>query len=286
MCCKEARFHVGRTLGSSHSRVRRTLWFRRAKEYSRGKITVPQRYCMRVARTYDLYRNESIASNGRTGSREKVNSSNTRVSFLSATFNDLLLRFSQELGQEERNQIERELWDAYGASLAVLVVDMSGFTRIAKQHGVVHYLSMVRRMQLTARPVIESYDGHVVKFEADNAFAKFDQPGNAIRACIALNLAMSSANILTPSELDVHVSCGIDFGKCLVPHEADYFGGPVNRASKLGEDLGEPGQILVTDEAMAFVPASLNIQTEPLTVNLAEEALSVHSVNYQRTSTS
>lgn len=197
-------------------------------------------------------------------------------------FYDLLIRFSQEQSAENRKQIELQIWETYGASISTLVVDMSGFTSLTESHGVVHFLSMVRRMQLTAQPIIQSYGGTVVKFEADNAFACFDLPGNAIRAAIALNLALASANILTSEELDIHISCGIDHGRCLLPHETDFYGGPVNRASKLGEDLGEPGQILVSEEAISLVPQSLGINTKPVEVEIAGKAVLVHSVLYRK----
>ena len=201
---------------------------------------------------------------------------------MEATFHDLLLRFSQELSAEKRQAVEQKLWQRYGATVSTLVVDMAGFTRLTESHGVVHYLSMVRRTQLTAQPIVESYGGTIVKFEADNVFAKFDLPGSAIRAGIALNLAMASANLLTPEELDVHLSCGIDHGRCLIPSPNDYYGAAVNRASKLGEDFGEPGKILVTEEAMALVPASLGLQTEPVTVALGGKQVVAHSVIYRR----
>lgn len=197
-------------------------------------------------------------------------------------FYDLLLRYSQEPDVEDRNQIEQQVWNSYGSTHSILVVDMSGFTRLTQSHGVVHYLSMVRRMQLTAEPIIESYGGTVVKFEADNAFACFDLPGNAIRAAIALNLALDSANLLTPEELDIYISCGIDHGRCLLPHPSDFFGSPVNRASKLGEDLGQPGQILVTSEAMALVSTSLEIKSSPVELEIADCSEVVHSVIYRQ----
>jgi len=197
-------------------------------------------------------------------------------------FNDLLLRFSQELNKPERDDIEEELWQRFGATITVVVIDMAGFTRLSRLYGVVQYLSMVRRMQLTSLPIIESYRGKVVKFEADNAFARFDSPGDAIRACISLNLAMNSANILTPDELDIHISCGIDHGKCLLPGEEDYFGYPVNCASKLGEDLGKSGQILVTEGAMELVSKPLNIKSEIITVPLGGLDVEVHSVQFHR----
>lgn len=197
-------------------------------------------------------------------------------------FQDLLLRYSQHLGVDRRNEITRELWARFGTTTTVVIVDMSGYSRAVRKYGVVHYLSMIRRLQLTAQPIVENYGGSIVKFEADNADARFDSVGNAIQACIALNLALDSANILTPEELDVHVSCGIDHGECLVPGKSQMYGHPVIRASKLGEDLGLPGQILVTREAMELVPASLCINEELISVEVAGACIDVHSISFRR----
>lgn len=195
-------------------------------------------------------------------------------------FQELLLRYSQEQEADDRALVEARMWDGFGETIAVLVVDMSGFTRLTRLHGIVHYLSMVRRMQLTAQPIIESYSGRVVRFEADNAFACFSEPGYAVRAAVALNLAMEAANLLTPDELDIYLSCGIDYGQCLIPDEHDFFGVPVNTASKLGEDLGEPGQILVTAEAMALVKDAKPFNTELVSLEIGGEQRDVHSILY------
>ncbi len=61
-----------------------------------------------------------------------------------------------------------------------------------------------------------------------------------------------------------------------------YFGDPVNKASKLGEDIAKPGQILVTAEAMALVSSSLNINTELVSVQLGGDDVDVHSGVYRR----
>ena len=179
-------------------------------------------------------------------------------------FNDLLLQYSQEPNASERQQLEQKLWQEYGEERAVLVLDMSGFSRLVQKHGVVHYLSMVRRMQLTALPIVESYAGNVVKFEADDCFASFPDTLKAIRCCIALNHAFDAANILTPDELDIRISCGIDYGPILVVDGKNLFGNPVNRASKLGEDIAGPGEIIVTEEAMNDVPRQTDINFDPV----------------------
>lgn len=195
-------------------------------------------------------------------------------------FNDLLLRYSQELHPKDRETIEAELWERYGKELSILILDMSGFTKLTEAHGIVHYLSMVRRMQLTVEPIIRSYRGSLIKFEADNAFAQFGKPGDAIRAAISINLAIESSNLLTPDELDIRISAGIDHGHCLQPHPHDCYGGAVNLASKLGEDYGKPGKIFVTDRAMALVPKSLEISSETFTLEIGGCDFLLHSIDY------
>ena len=49
----------------------------------------------------------------------------------------------------------------------------------------------------------------------------------------------------------VHVSAGLDHGAILLD-EADFFGGAVNLASKLGEDLARSKEVLMTQKIVAM----------------------------------
>jgi len=204
------------------------------------------------------------------------------VSNTTERFQNLLLKYSQENHALARREIEAAVWKEFGAELTVMVLDMSGFTEMALRHGVVHYLSMVRRMQLTARPTIETYGGRVVKFEADNCYATLPVVTAAIRACIALNLAFDAANLVTEETLDIRIACGIDTGKILLVGEDDFFGNAVNRASKLGEDVAGPGEILVTQSAMELVQPEVEFRWEPLKLAISGIQLDAARILYQR----
>src|SRR5688572_11413631 len=128
-------------------------------------------------------------------------------------FQDLLLQYSQETSAEKRKKLADTIWEDYGLENTVLVLDMSGFSLLTRKYGIVHYLSMVRRMQLTVEPIIKSYDGRIIKFEADNCFAVLPNPLAATRAAVSLQLAFEATNLLTTEELDIHISVGIDYGK-------------------------------------------------------------------------
>jgi class 3 adenylate cyclase len=179
-------------------------------------------------------------------------------------FQERLLRYSQEPDPARRQTIEDGLWRDYGEQRAVLVFDMTGFSELSHRYGIVHFLSMVRRMQLTTEPIVGRYSGTLVKFEADNCYAMFPDAIAAIRAACEVNAAFDLANEETPDELDIRIACGIDYGPILVVSGRDFFGNAVNRACKLGEDLAGPGEILITREAMATLPADAGIEAQPL----------------------
>ncbi len=196
-------------------------------------------------------------------------------------FQDLLLNFSQAEDPAERKIIETALWETYGQEQAVFVLDMSGFSRLTRKYGIIHYLSMVRRMQLTTGPIVKSFDGYMIKYDADNCFALFPAPLNAVNAAIAMQHAFDAANILTADDLDIRIGCGIDFGRILVIGSEDCFGDAVNRASKLGEDVAEAGDILVTQEAMQLIPTEAGIKAHEISISISGIEIPAYTVEYR-----
>ena len=195
-------------------------------------------------------------------------------------FQDLLLDFSQAEEMNERKKIEASLWSNYGAEFAVFVLDMSGFSMLTRKYGIVHYLSMVRRMQLTTEPIVKSYGGQMLKYEADNCFAVFPEPLAAVNAAIAMQHAFRAENLLTSDDLDIHIACGIDYGKLLIIGHEDCFGDPVNRASKMGEDVAAAGEILITQEAMDMIPADAGISAREISISISGVNIPAYAIQY------
>ena len=195
-------------------------------------------------------------------------------------FQDLLLTFSQTEELKERKKIEESLWSNFGAEFAVFVLDMSGFSMLTRKYGIVHYLSMVRRMQLTTEPIVKSYGGQMLKYEADNCFAVFPEPLAAVHAAIAMQHAFRAENLLTSDDLDIHIACGIDYGKLLIIGHEDCFGDPVNRASKMGEDVAAAGEILITKEAMEMIPAEAGILSREISISISGVNIPAYAIEY------
>ncbi len=199
----------------------------------------------------------------------------------SKQFQDLILRFSQETTNSGRQKIEEQLWKNYGTERVVFVLDMSGFSLLTRKYGIIHYLSMVRRMQLTAEPIIKTYGGSLLKFEADNCFAVFPDTLSAVHAAIALQLAFDASNLLTTEDFDVHISCGIDYGKILIVGNEDCFGDAVNRACKLGEDVAAAGEILVTQDAIKTVTSELDFKLREVNISVSGLTIPAYAIAYR-----
>jgi len=152
---------------------------------------------------------------------------------------------------ERRDEIAEEIEAEFTERRAVLVLDMSGFSRTTQVHGVVAFLVMIHQMRLLAGPVIEAVGGVVLKAEADNIYCLFDTVDDAVGAATEIIGKLAAANVDLPQHLRLYASIGIGYGDILVLTGKDMFGDEVNLASKLGEDVAQAGDVLLTTAARA-----------------------------------
>lgn len=161
----------------------------------------------------------------------------------------------------ERNQapdrvaaIDDQIAAEFRRPLAVLMLDMCGFSQHSHQHGIISYMAMIVQMEEAARPAVEGNGGRVVKQEADNLLAAFPRPEQALEAALDVFRAFEAINSVVPDERDIRGSIGIGYGPILVVGDDDLFGTELNFASKLGEDLACAHEILLTESAWSALP--------------------------------
>jgi class 3 adenylate cyclase len=161
----------------------------------------------------------------------------------------------------ERNQnpdavarIDREIAASFGRRIAVLALDMCDFTATTQRRGIIHYLAMIEEMVRAATPAVEANRGIVVKQEADNLFAAFANPKDALEAALDIFIAFEAVNTVVPDERDLHGCIGIGFGDIILVGHEDLFGAEVNLACKLGEDIAQKREILLTRAAHEALP--------------------------------
>lgn len=185
---------------------------------------------------------------------------------------------------QERNEypdrvaeIDADIRATFGETCAILVMDMSGFSRLTIKHGVIHFLAMIHRMNQIAMPAVEEHDGAIIKFEADNAFAIFRDVEQAVDAAVDIIKRLEAANTMLPDELDMHGKFGIGHGEVLIVQDEDLYGAEVNLASKLGEDLASRNEILLTDSAIKRVDTERR-KYEEIEMSISGLHLVVHKV--------
>src|SRR5919206_2917665 len=150
-----------------------------------------------------------------------------------------------------RPEITHEIEEVFGQDKAVMILDMSGFSRTTQRHGIVPFLFMIHQMRLVVCPCVQEEGGLLLKAEADNLFCLFDKVADAVRASQKITRHLHTANRLLPEGQRLYVSIGIGYGRILNIEDRDLFGDEVNLASKLGEDVAQLGDILLTAAAYA-----------------------------------
>ena len=167
-----------------------------------------------------------------------------------AEFDDLIARFSDEPDAEKAEEIRVGIWDKFGTEGTVFISDMASFSSTSRKVGVCHFLKMIHRTRQIVAPVIEGNNGILLKCDADNCYAYFDNPDDAIQASFDVNAALFDANVTFSLGEQVNLAIGIDYGRVLLIGDVEFFGDPVNTASKLGEDLAIRDEVLVTRRAI------------------------------------
>ena len=180
---------------------------------------------------------------------------------------------------ERAPEIDQHLREAFATNVAVLVLDMCGFSRLTIEYGIIHYLAMIHQMQEAGRPAVAGNGGRVIKFDADNLFATFEDPEDALESAIDILRAFDAVNIVAPLDRDIYGSIGIGYGETLVIEDQDMFGPEVNIACKLGEDLACKSEILLTQAAFSELPEGRYIFS-PATFTISE--LRIDCYRYER----
>ena len=77
-----------------------------------------------------------------------------------------------------------EIAKSYQGEVAILVTDMTGFTRLTKKMGIVHFASLILKMRQLCSPIFRLYNAMDISTEADNFFVVFPNPADALAAAL------------------------------------------------------------------------------------------------------
>jgi len=159
---------------------------------------------------------------------------------------------------------------------AIVFTDTADFTVRTLRHGILHFLMVFDRVARQAAETVHPAGGEVVKVEADSLLLTFPDVRRACRGVERIQALLTRLNRRLPENERLRFAYGIGYGDVL-ELEDDVFGLEVNLASKVGEDLAEPGEALLTPaaaEALASTALSRRLR-DHATVEFAERALTI-----------
>ena len=122
-------------------------------------------------------------------------------------------------------------------ALAILIADMAGFTALMQRIGARSGMETAIRFHDQGAGLARAFGGRVVSAWADNFMLAFPTVTQAVGAARELVAQAPS-------------SVGIGWGEVIEDY-GSLWGDEVNAASRLGEDVAEEGDVLLTDAAKA-----------------------------------
>lgn len=165
-------------------------------------------------------------------------------------FDALIAELAEERDPEKAELIRAGIIDRFAVHGAVFISDMASFSATSRKRGVCHFLKLIHRARQIMAPIVAANNGKLLKCDADNCYAFFETTDSALKASFEVNAALFASNDEFPLEEHIYLSIGIDYGRVLLIGEMDFYGDPVNTASKLGEDLAVRAETLVTNRAL------------------------------------
>jgi class 3 adenylate cyclase len=170
---------------------------------------------------------------------------------------------------ERQPEIDSRIHEEFCKAVAIMVIDSCGFSRSVRQHGIVNYLARLERLERMIAPMIDGHGGRVLRVEADNIFALFPDAGSAVRCAAEVQRGVEIANEPLPAASEIYVAIGVGYGRVLLIEDDDAYGDEMNIACKLGEDLAERGEVLLTASAHDALGDAGDLQFEDYSASIS-----------------
>ena len=162
--------------------------------------------------------------------------------------------FWERIGQQpigDYQEFRNDIWKQFGVTRAVMEIDTCGFSRTTQEMGVIYFLRAVHGLRNTCARIFSDHGVHRWRCRADNLTAEFRTTDQALAAAGAIHGQLEGNPFVLGDGRPFQVSIGIGYGLLLDsgPEEGLY-GHEMNLASKLGEDIAEGGETLLTSAAL------------------------------------
>lgn len=151
---------------------------------------------------------------------------------------------------KEKEKLDSLIHRKFTKDITVMFTDLSGSTRLSEEIGDISMRSLLRNHYDIVTPIIKNNQGILVKTMGDGTMSYFENPSDAVRAAVEIQLGMRKFN-----EKATHppllIRCGLNTGRGIV-EKNDVYGDVVNTAQRF-ESLGKPNEILMSEDTFNLV---------------------------------
>ena len=161
------------------------------------------------------------------------------------------LRLLMEQDATELDQARAALQEQR-QTVTMLQSDMSGFTRLTKKYGILHFLTLVTHCRKIFKECLPPHDGSIVKYDGDNVIAKFASPTQCLAAVRAIHAGIDAYNVGKEQDYQIRIKLGVSHGPVVIVGH-DIVGESWEDCCALGEDTAEVGEVLVTTAVYEYL---------------------------------
>ena len=139
-------------------------------------------------------------------------------------------------------------------ALAILFADVCDSTRLYEAAGNVRATEIIQGTLRRLEAAVAAQGGRVVKSLGDGLMCVFPAAAASCAAAEDMMAEVAARAVPGPTPIELRLRIGVHFGS-VVDSGADVFGDAINVAARV-ESLASPGEILLTEEAVADLPAA------------------------------
>ena len=154
----------------------------------------------------------------------------------------------------ERDRIDSILHREFKKEITILFTDICGYTDYTEKRGDLSARAMLQKHNDIIFPIVEKYEGVVVKTIGDAVMATFSNPLPAVKAASDIQEGLLQHNVKVDPLDRIHVKIGVNTGDALMD-DGDVFGDAVNVAARI-QSKAKEDQILVSERVYRDVCGS------------------------------
>lgn len=132
----------------------------------------------------------------------------------------------------------------------MLQSDLSGFTKLTKKYGILHFMTLIIHCRKIFGQYISSCNGQgcVMKYEGDNIICKFGNTTTALEFMKQVYQSIQEYNNGKDDDYQIKIKFGLAKGLVLVSNDGDIIGEAWEQCCTLAEERAEVGEVLITEE--------------------------------------